>query len=72
MSDEGVQSDGMNALYVRYAPEADKVCAGIYRVLPDGWAELIAGLQLEPEQCYEIAQRFTMCGIKLEESRKQQ
>lgn len=74
-------SDGQNALWVKTTDDGDAIAVGIYKVHPNGHpdmedsdgkpvAEFLAGVKLKPQQCYEIAQRFTMCGIAVEEKRK--
>jgi hypothetical protein len=67
-----------NALWVKVTDDMEAVGVGIYAVDPktvadpvNGFmAEFLAGVRLSPEQAYEIAQRFTMCGIKIENARK--
>lgn len=67
-----------NALWVKCTDDMEAVGVGIYEVAPDTvpdpvngfMAAFLAGVRLTPEQAYEIAQRFTMCAIKIENARK--
>lgn len=76
-------TDGKNALWVKVTDDYSAVACAIYNVWPNGHpsvpgsvesgqsvAEFAAGVRLTPEQCYEIAQRFTMCGMAIEDRRK--
>jgi hypothetical protein len=86
MSEERHEADhgptGLRMIHVRLTDDRDAVGIGIYHVHPNGHpsvpgsegqqvGELLAAIRLsEPEKLYEIAQKITMCAIKLEEERK--
>lgn len=67
-----------NAIWVKVAEGGESIGVGIYEVDPATVADpvagfvakFLAGVLLQPEQCYEIAQRLTMCGMKVEDARK--
>jgi hypothetical protein len=73
---------GLRMLHVQVTEDLEACGIGIYHVHPNGHpdvpnstgkqvGELLAAIRLEnPEHCYEIAQKITMCGIKIEEARK--
>lgn len=70
--------DKRNAIWVKVVEDGDAVGVGIYHVDPntvadpvEGFmAEFLAGVLLQPDQCYEIAQRLTMYGMKVEDMQK--
>lgn len=55
------------------------VSVGVWKIHPghnpadisEYTAEFLGGVILGPEQAYEIAQRLTLCGIKVEEAEKE-
>jgi hypothetical protein len=73
---------GLRMIHVQETDDGDAVGVGIYHVHPDGHpsvpdsagkqvGELLAAIRLsEPEMCYELAQKITACGIRVEERRK--
>lgn len=79
-----VQGPNHHALWVKVTDDGEAIGVGIYAVPRDQvaaaqgqdakvngfMAEFLAGVRLTPEQAYEIAQRFTMCAIKIENARK--
>lgn len=79
-SDKGAAE--LRMIHVQVTDDLEACGVGIYEVHPNGHpampgsegqevGELLGAIRLEnPEHCYEIAQRLTMCGIKIEEHRK--
>lgn len=79
-SDKGAA--GLRMIHVQVTEDYSATGIGIYEVHENGHplvpdsegkqvGELLGAIRLEnPEDCYEIAQRLTMCGIKIEEHRK--
>ena len=73
---------GLRMIHVQVTDDMSACGVGIYHVHPNGHpdvpgsagqevGELLGAIRLEdPKHCYEIAQRLTMCGIKIEEHRK--
>lgn len=67
-----------NALWVKVTEDGEAIGVGIYAVDPKTvadpvagfMAEFLAGVRLSPAQAYEIAQRFTMCAMKIEDAGK--
>lgn len=84
MSEENADKGaaGMRMIHVQVTEDFSACGIGIYEVHPNGHpdvpgsegqevGELLGAIRLEnPEHCYEIAQRITMCGIKIEEAKK--
>ncbi len=81
MSEE--QGPNHHALWVKVTDDGEAVGVGIYAVPREQvtaaqsaegkvngfMAEFLAGVRLTPEQAYEVAQRFSMCAIKVENNR---
>lgn len=86
MTEEHPEADGgpcgLRMIHVQITDDNEACGIGIYHVHPNGHpsvpdsegkevGELLAAIRLgEPEHCYELAQKITMCGIKIEEMRK--
>lgn len=86
MSDEPEEVDGgpsgLRMIHVQVTDDFEACGIGIYHVHENGHpsvpdsegkevGELLAAIRLgNPEHCYELAQKITMCGIKIEEARK--
>lgn len=74
----GEHNGKRNALWAKVTEDGESIGIGIYEVDPatvadpvSGFmAKFLAGVLLQPEQCYEIAQKLTLCGMKVEDNRK--
>lgn len=76
MSEEKMPEPLTGANAVLIVKDGDYVCIGIYN-FPEGSdrsslrnARHLAGVRLQPEAGYEIAQQITRCGIRVEDERK--